>query len=159
MTFTTGSFKKYLAWLPALCIAIAIFCFSSQPADDSTITSESISQILLNIANGLRMIDIHNLNIKDVYMSMSVPVRKSAHIIEFAALHLALLFALHTWNLRGKKWLRTALMITIVYACSDEIHQLFVPGRAGLVSDVVIDSLGAIIITVCLWKCHKSSCQ
>lgn len=35
-------------------------------------------------------------------------------------------------------------MICILYAISDEVHQLFVPGRGGQVRDVIIDSAGAI---------------
>ena len=34
-------------------------------------------------------------------------------------------------------------MIAILYAITDEIHQSFVPGRTALLSDVVIDSIGA----------------
>ena len=41
------------------------------------------------------------------------------------------------------------------YAASDEFHQLFVEGRAGRVSDVLIDSAGALagvgICTLCIW--------
>ena len=33
----------------------------------------------------------------------------------------------------------------ILYACTDEIHQLFVPGRSGMIRDVFIDSIGGII--------------
>ena len=39
----------------------------------------------------------------------------------------------------------TAFLATSLYAASDEFHQLFVPGRAGLVSDALIDSLGALL--------------
>ena len=39
--------------------------------------------------------------------------------------------------------------ITVLYACSDEFHQLFVPGRAGMIQDVMIDSIG-IILALCL---------
>ncbi len=37
-----------------------------------------------------------------------------------------------------------SLIIGILYAISDEIHQLFVPGRSGKVTDVIIDSLGIL---------------
>jgi VanZ family protein len=30
------------------------------------------------------------------------------------------------------------------YAITDEIHQIFVPGRDGIVFDVIIDTFGAI---------------
>ena len=35
-------------------------------------------------------------------------------------------------------------IIGILYAITDEIHQLFVPGRSGRILDIGIDSLGVI---------------
>ena len=46
----------------------------------------------------------------------------------------------------------------ILYAASDEFHQLFVPGRAGLVTDVCIDSAGALLgILLFLAALHLAS--
>lgn len=39
----------------------------------------------------------------------------------------------------------TAAGAAAVYAATDEIHQLFVPGRAGRFSDVCIDGAGAVL--------------
>ena len=36
-------------------------------------------------------------------------------------------------------------LVTAAYAATDEFHQLFVPGRAGRVTDVLIDSAGAFL--------------
>ena len=39
-----------------------------------------------------------------------------------------------------------------IYAATDEIHQLFVPGRSGQVRDVLIDSCGVFIgVMVVTW--------
>lgn len=37
------------------------------------------------------------------------------------------------------------ILICILYAISDEVYQLFVPGRGGQVSDVILDIVGAIV--------------
>ena len=42
-----------------------------------------------------------------------------------------------------KKAVLIAQLISTGYASTDEIHQLFVPGREGKVFDVMIDSCGA----------------
>ncbi|MGE5676007.1 MAG: VanZ family protein [Mycobacterium leprae] len=70
-------------------------------------------------------------------------IRKSAHLLSFALLALLLDWALAG----GKDWRRRAVAfaLTVLYAASDEIHQLFVPGREGRVTDVLIDSSGALI--------------
>ena len=36
------------------------------------------------------------------------------------------------------------MLTAALYAATDEVHQLFVPGRSGQVSDVLLDSAGAI---------------
>lgn len=49
-------------------------------------------------------------------------------------------------------------MLCVLYAASDELHQYFVPGRAALVGDVVIDALCILpgVAGVCLWSAFAS---
>lgn len=79
---------------------------------------------------------------------MSFPVRKGAHVTEYLCLYFAVLFALHRWDLRGKRLFWTAFAMTVAYACTDEFHQLFVPGRSGQFTDVLVDSSGAFAVSV-----------
>ena len=50
-------------------------------------------------------------------------------------------------------------LIAALYAASDEIHQLFVPGRSGQLSDVILDSAGALAgvaaFTVLCWPINR----
>jgi hypothetical protein len=41
------------------------------------------------------------------------------------------------------KWALLALLVALVTASGDELHQRFTPGRTGAVSDVVLDMTGA----------------
>ena len=70
-------------------------------------------------------------------------LRKIAHACEFAVLGALLLRALRDE--------RAALAAGIAYAISDEVHQLFVPGRVGSPLDVAIDSAG-VAVGVLLWR-------
>lgn len=142
--------KKYLAWVPALTIAIAIFLFSSQPADVSAVSSNQLSQLLLHLGRQMQMISVENTDIPAILEQMETPIRKSAHILEFSLLYLSILHALHVWAMKGRKWIGTAWLCTVLYACTDEFHQLFVPGRAGMVTDVLIDSIGITLISIFL---------
>ena len=36
-----------------------------------------------------------------------------------------------------------SITLSFLYACTDEIHQIFVPGRSAQFRDVLIDTLGA----------------
>jgi VanZ family protein len=62
---------------------------------------------------------------------------KAVHLLEFAVLGFLLLWATRREGV--------ALVLGIAYAASDELHQRFVPGRHGSVSDVVIDTLGVAL--------------
>ena len=70
--------------------------------------------------------------------------RKSAHFIGYMILGiLAIGLILQYENIYKKP--QFAFLICVLYAISDEIHQLFVPGRAGQVRDVLIDSSGSFL--------------
>jgi len=43
------------------------------------------------------------------------------------------------------------VLIVFLYASTDEFHQMFVPTRTPMVSDVFIDTSGAIIGMILLW--------
>ncbi len=73
-------------------------------------------------------------------------IRKLCHMGEYAVLFLLLLFALNKLIKDFYKKVFITLCLTFLYACSDEIHQLFVIGRSGSFSDVVVDSLGAVLM-------------
>ena len=83
-----------------------------------------------------------------------VIVRKLGHFSEFALLGAlaANLFA-RIARPRDPLWFLSltpmrccaAWAFSIAYAASDEFHQLFVPGRGCLITDVAIDSTGALI--------------
>jgi len=64
------------------------------------------------------------------------------HIFIFFFFTIFLLFAL----VRGKKkdFIFIAIIIAIFYALTDEIHQLFVPGRFSSFPDLILDSLGIL---------------
>ncbi len=48
-------------------------------------------------------------------------------------------------GVKGYKAFVFSLIFCILYAITDEIHQLFVPGRGTEVTDVLIDGIGALI--------------
>ena len=143
---------RYTAWLPAIVVGAAIFYFSAQPADASMEMSDGVTTLLLKIAEALGLLELSPELVYELCEKLATPVRKCAHITEYMILHGAILFGLYHWDdtMRGKRWLRRAFMMTICYAATDEFHQLFVPGRAGMVTDVLIDSIGVTIMTLIL---------
>ncbi len=70
-------------------------------------------------------------------------LRKGAHVTEYAGLGALLLRAF------GREW--PALLAGVAYAGTDEIHQHFVPGRAGRPLDAGIDTIG-LVVGILLFK-------
>lgn len=70
---------------------------------------------------------------------------KTLHVIEFSLLFMLYFRALKN-TLRiaiGINVFAVAFVLTLLYAVTDEIHQLFVPSREGRLRDVIIDAIGA----------------
>ena len=89
---------------------------------------------------------------KDVISNLQFVVRKSAHFIGYMILGILVFIFICQFEDINKKFI-ISWIICIIYAASDEIHQLFVPGRSGQVRDVLIDSagsfLGIFLMTIC----------
>lgn len=62
---------------------------------------------------------------------------KTLHVVEYS-----ILFVL---SFRALKNAAAAFLLTLLYAATDEIHQMFIPTREGRLRDVIIDAIGATI--------------
>ncbi len=122
-----------------------IFSLSSQNAAVSSGTSGNVIRLIV----GIFYPGFDNLPAAEqteIVASLQFLARKSAHfsiymilgVLSFLAVisYEKLLFALR---------LTTSGGICLLYASSDEFHQLFVPGRGGEVRDVMIDFSGAAL--------------
>ncbi len=67
-------------------------------------------------------------------------VKKGGHFLAYAILAVLVQRA---WPPGSASW-GWALLITAVYAISDEIHQTYIPGRLGSLADVLIDTSGGL---------------
>ena len=119
-----------------------IFSMSCENAEESSNTSgQTIKVVLSTVPEFEKQPEEVKKNIIE---ELQFIVRKSAHFIGYMILGiLASGLILYYGNI-NKKYL-LAFLICVIYAISDEIHQLFVPGRAGQVRDVLIDSAGSLL--------------
>ncbi len=72
--------------------------------------------------------------------------KKAAHVSEYVILNLLWIRAM------GGKHLSLAFILSFAYSFTDEIHQLFVPGRTGALSDVAIDTSGILLSSLLALK-------
>ena len=119
-----------------------IFSMSCENAEESSNTSGQTIKVVLSAVPEFEK-QPEEVK-KNIIEELQFITRKSAHFIGYMILGiLASGLILYYGNI-NKKYL-LAFLICVIYAISDEIHQLFVPGRAGQVRDVLIDSAGSLL--------------
>lgn len=75
--------------------------------------------------------------------------KKTAHILEYSILFILISHA------TGDN-LRISFLLSMIYAISDEFHQLFVPGRVASILDLGFDLTGVNIAAYLVWKLNRS---
>jgi len=79
--------------------------------------------------------------------------RKTAHFLEYTVLYFLYYRSFKkTTRYPLSKILVLSLVLTVLYAFSDEYHQTWVTGRTGRPFDVGVDSCGAIFGALFSWK-------
>ena len=122
---------------------LVIFVFSAQKSEESTKLSNGAGRYVVTTVNEVMDKGWDEETVEEYALEIDHPVRKLAHATEYAILALLWFGAL------GSK--PQAVVIAFLYACTDEFHQLFVPGRAGLFADVLIDTSGAAVAMLVVW--------
>ena len=131
--------KKFFVVLTLIWM-IVIFAFSAQEASVSSDTSSYVLQVI---------VDKLSINVEyqdPLWQPLIFLLRKSAHILEYMILTF---FAYGALEFEDKRILKT-IGIVFLYACSDEIHQLFVMGRSGSFIDVLVDMIGVMVALLIL---------
>lgn len=151
---------RILSFLPAVTWMVLIFSFSAAPAVESSETSDGISYKIVKVMAALPFLDWEEEELEEKAETLHVPIRKAAHFSEYALLAVLWVIPLGCMTKTNKKRMIVALLLCIMYAVSDEIHQLFVPGRDGNIKDVLIDTAGAGFgIVVWRFIFHNFSCH
>lgn len=135
---------KRIGWGAASVFMLCIIWGNSMlPGSVSSTISSQASQGILSVIYSL----IPNLPF-DFYSFHSF-IRKAAHFGEYALLGICTYQWMKTYSI--KKSLYYAFVICIICASADELIQYFTPNRLSKLSDVVLDSIGAL--------CGASICQ
>lgn len=141
-------FWQSLAFLPAILLMILIFFFSATPGERSSELSDGLSCKIVDAAGDLPFTGWSEAEKRELAEQLHTPLRKGAHFSEYALLAVLWVAPLGFFFQRGR--MRVAGLICVMYACTDEWHQLFIPGRDGNLTDVLIDSFG-VLTGLSLW--------
>jgi VanZ family protein len=129
--------NKILSWLAVILWMGLIFYLSSQVADQSARLSSGITEFFIRMITAV----FPKIHIDMEYLGFAI--RKLAHFLSYLVLGILVLNAFGKCGVHGYKRILFSAIVCILYAASDEIHQLYVPGRGGQIRDVLIDSSGA----------------
>jgi VanZ family protein len=128
--------NRVLWWILTALWCAAIFYHSGKNADASDANSLYIVGLINHILTALFGADAGVIS--------NFIVRKSAHFFEYLILGILFFKSLFT-GLKLERELFVAFLCGLAYSITDEIHQVFVPGRTSKLTDVCIDTTGVVI--------------
>ena len=126
--------KKIIAWSLFVFWLLLIFFFSSQNGNSS---SELSNGVLTTIEN------IFHIPLTNEFFSLFI--RKTAHFSEYFILGILSCNLVRQYRVIKKKEYIFIILFCVLYAFSDEFHQMFVSGRTPQIFDVCIDTVGSIL--------------
>lgn len=130
-----------------LCILIlwmgVIFAFSNQNAEVSENVSDGFTSKVVDVVASVKKDESIKENKKEIIEDSRLFIRKTAHFSLY--LVLGILIYLNVKDVKKINPIIISLMFCILYACSDEIHQMFINERTAKVLDILIDTTGSLI--------------
>lgn len=133
--------KKVIKGLVVILCMVIIFLFST---DNSVESTKKSNRVIIEVTSFFKL-DLSKKQQQHVIDMFFVPVRKMAHFFIYFVLGIALVSFLREFSIPIRKLLLLSIFLAFLYACTDEFHQLFVPGRSGQIIDVLLDTFGASV--------------
>lgn len=147
-----------LIWLVLIIInCFAIFQFSNQNSQISGNTSGRVVDWIAEWIPSIQSLDKEEKErVKEEIMQPIV--RKLAHFSIYALLGFLIMGLASTYQGTFYQKVLCSVLLACLYAMSDEFHQLFISGRSGQITDVLIDTAGALVgAVICMLfiKCYR----
>ena len=150
---------RIIFFITTILMFIIIFGFSNQNGKDSERKSRKIAVKMVSLKEEIRNEKYYNREIQ--INKMDHKIRKTAHFTLYTISGISLMSFLIFLEIENKKSLIISIIIGLIYATSDEIHQIFIPERTAYVSDILIDTCGIIfgsfIVLIIIKKSTKKS--
>jgi hypothetical protein len=129
--------SRLVRWMPVVVWAVVISIFSTH-----WFGSDETGHVIVRALHWLLPhTRLHTLNL------MHHIIRKMAHVFEYAVFSLLISSALRSGHRNMPTWVLSTIAIGIVfgYACLDEYHQSFVPGRTPAVTAGRLDPASGVL--------------
>lgn len=151
--------KKQIIYLMLIAIwMIAIFIFSNQPGEQSEGTSGIVTTSIINMASNI--VNIENQDKENIIQILDPIIRKLAHFTIYLIGGFLIMNFANTLPTKESTKIIYSILVGIIYAGTDELHQNFIAGRSCLITDVFIDTLGiatGISLFLLVWNIYKKN--
>ena len=132
---------------------LVIFLFSNQTASKSQSTSDKVASDIVDAVETVTKNEIKKDKKENIIENTRFLVRKTAHFTLYFILGIIVYLLFTSYGV--KKILFYSILFCFLYACSDEIHQLFLDGRTAKVLDICIDTCGSSLAIISLFYLHE----
>lgn len=135
---------------------IQIFSFSNQNGTESSGISKKVTTAITKNVKKIKSLDKKEQ--EHVLEKIEKIIRKLAHFSIYMVVGILMMSLMSTYPIKQIDRIATSLITGILYASSDEIHQIFIPMRSAMITDVLIDTLGVatgIILVILVLKLRK----
>lgn len=123
-------------------IFITIFGFSNQDSETSGGISQKVAEYVTKYIPSIQ--EMEESQKEEVIDKIETVIRKIAHFSIYTLVGILLMSLMCTYKIKEIDKIGISLIIGIIYAISDEIHQAFIPGRGPQLTDVILDSMGVL---------------
>lgn len=126
--------RVILSWALLIIWMLIIFLMSHQSGEISSNQSDLV----------LKLFNFIGIELNEYFGEVAtILIRKTAHFSEYMILYFLAYNLIRNYN-RDNKMKILLIGFIFLYACSDEFHQYFIPGRVMAFKDVLIDTIGGI---------------
>lgn len=142
--------QTIIIWAVIILTMISIYQLSNQPATESRALSAPFAAVFKEIVKRLPFLSEGKKGF--LIASAVFYVRKLAHFVIYTLLGGTLFIGFYSSLLKKRKAILLALIMSVGYAITDEWHQHYITGRGPQVTDIYLDSMGAlsgILLAVC----------
>jgi len=136
---------------------ISIFNFSNQDGKASSGLSRKVARKIVDVFPYTKNLSEKTKN-KIVEKTQPI-IRKGAHLSIYTLVGIFIMSFISTYKIHLKYKFLISILVGLVYASSDEIHQSFIPGRTASIIDVGIDTVGVflgIILVLIIISVYKA---
>ena len=132
---------------------LVIFLFSNQNGNNSESTSNKVANFIIDVVEVITNKEISDDDRNSFVEDSRFIIRKTAHFTIYFVLGVLTCLTLTSYQINNR--IVFSIIFCLLYACSDEIHQMFSDGRTFKLLDILIDTVGASIGILITSKFNK----